>query len=60
MKKKVFQKKLVLNKKTIALLNSDKMRAILGGATKIGPTCVTNFICCPQGGKKRKTENAGC
>ncbi len=47
MKKKVFQKKLVLNKKTIAALNSNEMRSMKGGVTIDGHTCFTNYICCP-------------
>jgi hypothetical protein len=39
MKTKPFDKKLVLNKKTIAHLDNDKMNAVQGGM----PTCITNM-----------------
>ena len=47
MKKKVFTKKLVVNKETIAALNDDDMRSLLGGGkTEIGATCTTDAACC--------------
>jgi natural product precursor len=47
MKKNVFTKKLVINKKTIASLNDAEMNSLLGGnKTEIGVTCYTDAVCC--------------
>jgi hypothetical protein len=47
MKKKTFEKKLVINKKTIAHLNSDEMRIPRGGRkrTDIDKTCNPDDSC---------------
>jgi hypothetical protein len=39
MKTRKFSKKLTLNKRTIAKLNSDGMEAIIGGTATMDPTC---------------------
>jgi hypothetical protein len=47
--KKVFWKKLVLNKKTVADLNNSDLAKIYGGVRTIHRTdCVTNCFACPS------------
>jgi len=47
MKQKVFTKKLIVNKETIASLSDNDMRLLLGGGkTEIGATCTTDAACC--------------
>ncbi|MCK4765764.1 MAG: class I lanthipeptide [Candidatus Aminicenantes bacterium] len=47
MKKKIFAKKLALNKKTIAALDDSVLLTIKGGKTKVEFTCDTQRVCCP-------------
>ncbi len=46
MKKKVFAKKLTLNKETIATLNDKEMHNVYAGGTVVGPTCNSMADCC--------------
>ena len=49
MKKKVFTKKLLFSKETVATLNHEEMNAVFAGArTEIGDTCLTDAVCCPN------------
>jgi hypothetical protein len=48
--KKVFRKKLVLTKKTVADLNNTDLRKVHGGGriTVVITRCITNCIMCPS------------
>lgn len=59
MKKKVFSKKLSLEKVTIAALNAFEMNAVLGGdLTAIRETCRTFGCTCPT--KDNLVETLNC
>jgi len=50
MKKKVFTKKLLFSKETVATLNEEEMNSVFAGVkTDIGDTCITDAVCCPNG-----------
>lgn len=59
MKKKCFERKLFLNKKTVINLSINEMRNSRAGGdkTEIGPSCDTGLPCCNTAPPRCKPEN---